>query len=46
MKPTLMVMMPTRPKNINMIKIRHDARPRPLVMPVVRPTVQSAEIVS
>ena len=46
MKPTLMVMIPSRPKNIKMIRTICDAAHSELVMPVVRPTVHSAEIVS
>ena len=41
-----MVMIPSRPKNISTIRMICDAVPSELVMPVVRPTVQSAEMVS
>ena len=43
MKPTLMVMIPSRPKNIKMIRTICDAAHSELVMPVVRLTVYSAE---
>ena len=46
MKPTLMVMMPSRPKNMRTIRTICDAALSAGVMPVVRPTVHRAEMVS